>query len=210
MNKNVTSRQELIDAAMEIARTEGIHKVNIRNIARKCSISVGVLYNYFPNKTELIFAVVDSFWADVIHSLSGINPRTVCFTKFVSQFYAVINEQLSEFERDWLTQLETMPPEDKKEEGNWKTNVSRFSWSFFARLCRETPLFLHPYGRRSTHRKNSFSLCSIILLSFFIPAIKTVISSKNPAEDSLLRESAAGFLPISAPGTVQGSYHRIF
>ena len=28
MNKNVTSRQELIDAAMEIARTEGIHKVN--------------------------------------------------------------------------------------------------------------------------------------------------------------------------------------
>lgn len=114
MNKNVTSRQELIDAAMEIARTEGIHKVNIRNIARKCSISVGVLYNYFPNKTELIFAVVDSFWADVLHSLSGINPRTVCFTKFVSQFYAVINEQLSEFERDWLTQLETMPPEDKK------------------------------------------------------------------------------------------------
>lgn len=51
MNKNVTSRQELIDTAMEIARTEGIHKVNIRNIARKCSISVGVLYNYFPNKS---------------------------------------------------------------------------------------------------------------------------------------------------------------
>ncbi len=57
MNKNVTSRQELIDAAMEISRTEGVHKVNIRNIAKKCSISVGVLYNYFPTKTDLIFAV---------------------------------------------------------------------------------------------------------------------------------------------------------
>ena len=54
MNKNVTSRQELIDAAMEISRTEGVHKVNIRNIAKKCSISVGVLYNYFPTKTDLI------------------------------------------------------------------------------------------------------------------------------------------------------------
>ena len=59
MNKNVTSRQELIDAAMEISRTEGVHKVNIRNIAKKCSISVGVLYNYFPTKTDLIFAVVE-------------------------------------------------------------------------------------------------------------------------------------------------------
>ena len=114
MNKNVTSRQELIDTAMEIARTEGIHKVNIRNIARKCSISVGVLYNYFPNKTELIFAVVNSFWADVIQNLSGMVPQSTCFPQFVSQYYALINEQLSEFEKDWLTQLETMPPEDKK------------------------------------------------------------------------------------------------
>lgn len=99
MNKNVTSRQELIDTAMEIARTEGIHKVNIRNIARKCSISVGVLYNYFPNKTELIFAVVNSFWADVIQNLSGMVPQSTCFPQFVSQYYAMINEQLSEFEK---------------------------------------------------------------------------------------------------------------
>ena len=62
MNKNVTSKEELVAAALEIAREEGVHKVSIRNIAHKCSISVGVLYNYFPTKADLIFAVVSHFW----------------------------------------------------------------------------------------------------------------------------------------------------
>lgn len=114
MNKNVTSRQELIDAAMEIARTEGVHKVNIRSIAKKCSISVGVLYNYFPTKTDLIFAVVEGFWTFVLQTLTGMEPKTAGFTDFVASLYQLMNDSLNDFERDWLTLLETMNPEDKK------------------------------------------------------------------------------------------------
>ena len=114
MNKNVTSRQELIDAAMEISRTEGVHKVNIRNIAKKCSISVGVLYNYFPTKSDLIFAVVEGFWTDVLRTLTGMEPKTAGFTDFVASLYEIMNAHLNDFERDWLAQLETMDPEDKK------------------------------------------------------------------------------------------------
>ena len=102
MNKNVTSRQELIDAAMEISRTEGVHKVNIRNIAKKCSISVGVLYNYFPTKTDLIFAVVEGFWTDVLRTLTGMEPKTAGFTDFVASLYEIMNAHLNDFERDWL------------------------------------------------------------------------------------------------------------
>ena len=114
MNNNVTSKEELVAAALEIAREEGVHKVSIRNIAHKCSISVGVLYNYFPTKADLIFAVVSHFWEMSSSMLQDIHVKDCCFTKYVEQFYYQMNVSLSDFQREWLTQMETMAPEDKE------------------------------------------------------------------------------------------------
>jgi AcrR family transcriptional regulator len=113
MNKNVTSKAELISTALDIAREEGVHKVSIRNIAQRCSISVGVLYNYFPTKADLIFAVVTHFWENVSEKLEDMNGKEYCFTEYIAQFFHLLDISLSDFQREWLTQMETMAPEDK-------------------------------------------------------------------------------------------------
>lgn len=114
MNKAVTSKQELITTAIEIAQTEGIQKVSIRNIAHKRSISVGVLYNYFPTKADLIFAVVSDFWSGVLQELSALAKDENSFLDFVSIYYGVISKRLSDFESGWLTQMDVLSPEEKQ------------------------------------------------------------------------------------------------
>ncbi|WP_148410302.1 TetR/AcrR family transcriptional regulator [Murimonas intestini] len=114
MNKNVTSKEELIAAALKIAANEGIHKVSIRNIANECSISTGVIYNYFPTKADLIFSIVSSFWDGVSCELSDLSASGGSFIEFTSAYYNIIYKKISAFEQGWLTQMETLPDDDKR------------------------------------------------------------------------------------------------
>lgn len=135
MNKSVTSREELIRAAMDIAGTEGVHKVSIRSIAKKCSISVGVMYNYFPTKADLTFAVVESFWNHVIDTLEGWELEDACFTSYVAKLYDLLDACLTGFQREWLIQMETMAPEEKKRGKEMET-------AYFKRLKKRLLLTL--------------------------------------------------------------------
>ena len=62
MNKVVTSKEELLDTARQIVFQEGIDQLSIRVLAKKLNISVGAVYNYFPSKSDLLLAIVESFW----------------------------------------------------------------------------------------------------------------------------------------------------
>ena len=68
MNYSVTSKDLLLQAAKRIVQKDGMEKLNIRAISKECGISVGTVYNYFPSKADLIFAMVEDFWKNVFHS----------------------------------------------------------------------------------------------------------------------------------------------
>lgn len=67
MNTVVTSKEAILEASRELIRREGWHAINIRSVAKSCNISVGSIYNYFQNKTDLITATVESIWQDIFH-----------------------------------------------------------------------------------------------------------------------------------------------
>lgn len=50
MNKVVTSKDELLEAAEQITYEEGMTHLSIRSLAKKLDISVGVVYNTFLQK----------------------------------------------------------------------------------------------------------------------------------------------------------------
>lgn len=114
MNKSVTSKEELITAAIEIGKKEGVNNVSIRNIAEHQSISIGAIYNYFPTKADLIFAVVSEFWNGVVDELTVIAKKERNFLDFIPQYYDVLYKRLSDFKSGWLTQIEGLEPEEKK------------------------------------------------------------------------------------------------
>ncbi|MFX4263328.1 TetR/AcrR family transcriptional regulator [Pelotomaculum propionicicum] len=57
--KNKFSKEQIIDAAFEIARTEGIDNITMRKIAEKMGSSVAPIYVNFKNTDELTEAVIE-------------------------------------------------------------------------------------------------------------------------------------------------------
>lgn len=59
-------RQSLIDAAIEIMKTEGADQVTVRNVCERAGASVGTYYHYFKNKDDLLsFFVKEAAYGEV-------------------------------------------------------------------------------------------------------------------------------------------------
>ena len=67
LNNFATSKEELLDISVKLAKEKGINSINIREIARLGNISVGCVYNYFPSKATLITATVGKIWENIFH-----------------------------------------------------------------------------------------------------------------------------------------------
>jgi AcrR family transcriptional regulator len=62
-------RSDILEAAIRVLRREGALRFTTWRIAETAGVSVGSLYQYFPNKEAIIFAIhseqVDRTWKDV-------------------------------------------------------------------------------------------------------------------------------------------------
>ena len=75
MNKTITSREAILSVGKEIIVQSGIQGLNMRDIAHKCGVSVGSVYNYFPSKGDLIVATIESVWTEIMHDSQGCDIR---------------------------------------------------------------------------------------------------------------------------------------
>lgn len=75
MNKTLTSREAILSAGKEIVSQSGIQALNMRELAQKCGISVGSIYNYFPSKEDLIIATVESIWTEIMYDSIGFHSK---------------------------------------------------------------------------------------------------------------------------------------
>ena len=53
------TRQLILSAAAEEFSIHGFDKANVNRIAESAGFSIGTVYNYFPNKRELMFTFID-------------------------------------------------------------------------------------------------------------------------------------------------------
>ncbi|MGL6174634.1 MAG: TetR/AcrR family transcriptional regulator [Cellulosilyticaceae bacterium] len=67
MNKTITSQEAILSVAKEIVLEIGLQGLNIRDVAKKCGVSVGSIYNYFPTKGDLTIATIEAVWKDIMH-----------------------------------------------------------------------------------------------------------------------------------------------
>jgi AcrR family transcriptional regulator len=74
-------RKDILEAAIRVLRKEGALRFTTPRVAAVAGISVGSLYQYFPNKQALIFALhsraVDRAWSEVQSILGdpALRPR---------------------------------------------------------------------------------------------------------------------------------------
>lgn len=92
MNTIITSRGDIMHAGMLIATEKGLGAINIRAVARVAGISVGAVYNYFPNKSVLLSATVRKIWADIFY---GIGQMGYCesISTYIQWLFGAIKER---------------------------------------------------------------------------------------------------------------------
>jgi TetR/AcrR family transcriptional regulator, fatty acid metabolism regulator protein len=52
-------RTQILDAATRVFARKGFNRATIRDVARDAGVADGTIYNYFANKTDLLFGLLD-------------------------------------------------------------------------------------------------------------------------------------------------------
>ena len=104
-NKAVLSKQQILDAAYELAGSEGLGSLSIRGLAAFCGISVGSVYNYYPTKADLVSDVIGRFWKNALpHDIFDAHAGET-FLSFSKRLFESLSVSFSVFRRTWLSQM---------------------------------------------------------------------------------------------------------
>jgi AcrR family transcriptional regulator len=70
ISKGERTRQQIMEAAIDLFNTQGYHGTSMRQIAETAGIALGGIYNHFPSKEDIYSAVVLEY-----HPVNYILPR---------------------------------------------------------------------------------------------------------------------------------------
>lgn len=73
-------RRQILDSATELMAHNGFHAVSMQSVAESAGISVGLIYQYFASKDELLLAVITDIledFRDQIPAISAAGPDPV-------------------------------------------------------------------------------------------------------------------------------------
>ena len=55
----IARRKQILDAATVVFAERGFHRTTVKDIAKQANIADGTLYNYFENKEDLLFGILN-------------------------------------------------------------------------------------------------------------------------------------------------------
>jgi len=67
--KSVDKRQNILNAALKTFVKRGYPETRVAEIAAEAGVAEGTLYNYFQSKEELLLALFDEKWSQIIHGI---------------------------------------------------------------------------------------------------------------------------------------------
>jgi AcrR family transcriptional regulator len=94
------TKLKLIDAALSLFAAQGYEKTTIKEIAKEAGVSLGLLYNYFPSKQELLKQIIvnETFVSRVPQYLKENEDKSVKINilAIANEFYRFIiaNEKI--------------------------------------------------------------------------------------------------------------------
>ncbi len=69
------------EAVIQVLLVDGLTRLTTTRLAERAGVSVGTLYQYFPNKQALLFAILLRHFEEMVQALEGIgidgSPRTL-------------------------------------------------------------------------------------------------------------------------------------
>ncbi|MBB5730811.1 AcrR family transcriptional regulator [Sphingomonas prati] len=64
--------EAILEATIQVLLASGSDRLNTTRVAHRAGVSVGTLYQYFPNKQALLFALVDRHLAVLVEAIENV------------------------------------------------------------------------------------------------------------------------------------------
>jgi len=108
MKKECTSKEELLAVTLKLAETEGVSAVNMRDVAAKCGVALGTVYNYYESKEDLMLAAMEKFWYNTFHNSTLTWKSQTDFLSAFSDFWNFSNTALQQFKTSFVCQMDSL------------------------------------------------------------------------------------------------------
>lgn len=116
MPKLIPGVRELLAAELEQLLRSETQRVSMRALAERAGIAVGTIYNYFPDKGELVNAAFEKQWLDIVQraekAILTAPTRRRALINSVESIYRDVEEmhQVSERKREALNRMGIATP----------------------------------------------------------------------------------------------------
>jgi AcrR family transcriptional regulator len=89
-------RKIILDAALELFAEKDFRSVTVREISRHAGVSIGTIYNYYPNLTELFLDVFLDSAAEITQMLDNMSSKTTPTLEQLCEFYiSFLNDNMT-------------------------------------------------------------------------------------------------------------------
>lgn len=109
MTRRVTSKEDLLAAAVAIAERDGVAALSIRRLAEECGVGVGTVYNYFPAKEDLTVAAIERHFAQAFYEDFCHPAPDEAFVGYCERVFERAQEVFSDFRARWLADAQAIP-----------------------------------------------------------------------------------------------------
>lgn len=96
--RSIALVQSVLDAAIQVLAAEGAQRFTMARVAERAGVSVGSLYQYFPNKAAILFQLQSNEWERTAEMLRGILEHTAAppFDRLRQVVHAFIRSECDE------------------------------------------------------------------------------------------------------------------
>ncbi len=96
-------KQLILSHAKEILYNQGYQKLSMRALSKACGIALGTIYNYYPNKKDLVFEMMTDYWQCYLDTVAEIIAADADIYTKLNRVFNELEIFISNFRQYWLT-----------------------------------------------------------------------------------------------------------
>ena len=98
MNQAVTTRETILEVCRSLVAESGLNALNMREVAARCGVALGSIYNYFPSKSALVADTVESVWRDIFR-MDRAGREELSYPDYVGWIFAGVLDGAGRYPR---------------------------------------------------------------------------------------------------------------
>lgn len=88
-------RETMLKEGYKLLEDKGYKNFSMRELANRCDIGLGTLYNYFENKMSLVREIFNDTWMQIIKDLKTVNEKNISFEEKIKLIYLGLEKFLT-------------------------------------------------------------------------------------------------------------------